>query len=169
MKLEPKLPNGEPKVAPERREAKVSHKEKKRKVAQSVSTSSADSHVQHETFEKRERYKTREDRYEPRKKKHKSEKRDEEPKRKKRREKRGDKNKAAKKAGEDLMNSFSSKNVAHDRLTVSNSTFDMVRPPQADFPRSVLMGLDYSKMDGHLLRLDDGAVSLVLRSIGQKY
>jgi hypothetical protein len=120
--VKPKLRKGETKAAPERREELVSNKAKKHEVVPSDSASLADSHVHHETFEKRERHKTREDRFEPKKKRHKSDKQDGTPKRKKKREKKGDKRQAAKKASEDLMNNFSSKSIAENRLTVSCST-----------------------------------------------
>ncbi|CZT47451.1 uncharacterized protein RSE6_08013 [Rhynchosporium secalis] len=73
-----------------------------------------------ETFEKRARHKTREDRYEPKKKEAKSKRNDEKPSRKKR-EKRGDRKKIAKKSGEELIQNFSSKNISQDRLTIRPS------------------------------------------------
>lgn len=127
MKAEPKSRKGEPKSALERREEPVSRHQKKRNVESLDSASSADSHVYHKTFLKRERHKTREDRYEPKKKKHKEDTQDGEPKRKKKREKKGDMKKAAKKAGEDLMNNFSSKSVAQDRLTVRSPSYHTLR------------------------------------------
>jgi hypothetical protein len=117
LKPDPNSQKELPKSAP--REKTALHRPKKRKIASSDSESSADSHVRHETFKKRDRHKTREDRYEPKKKKHQSEKQDGERKWKKKREKKGDKKKAARKAGEDIMNNFSSKSVAQNRLTVN--------------------------------------------------
>lgn len=105
----------------ERREESASHSHKKRKIAPSDSGSSANSNVRRESFERRDRHKTREDRYEP-KKKHKSDKADVERKSKKKREKKGDKRKKEKKAGEDLMHHFSSKSIGQERLTVSTSS-----------------------------------------------
>lgn len=71
-----------------------------------------------ETFEKRKRHKTREDRYEPAKKIKKSCPDVKKKKNKHKKEKRGDRRKAAKKAGEDLIRKFSSKSIGNDRLTV---------------------------------------------------
>ncbi|KAH8602601.1 hypothetical protein B0O99DRAFT_499007, partial [Bisporella sp. PMI_857] len=82
-------------------------------------------HIQHkpkhskypgEAFEKRPRHKTREDLYEPKKKDsgiYPTEKLI-----KKKPEKKGDRRKVAQKSGEDLMNNFSSKSIAQDRLTM---------------------------------------------------
>jgi hypothetical protein len=96
------------------------HHRKKRKREASVSgtsISSASSKPKQETFERRPRHKTREDRYEPKKAK-KGAKDDEERRFKKKKEKKGDRKKAAKKAGEDLMRNFSSKRISQERLTV---------------------------------------------------
>ncbi|EKD19282.1 uncharacterized protein L3040_009278 [Drepanopeziza brunnea f. sp. 'multigermtubi'] len=73
-----------------------------------------------ETFEKRPRYKTREDRYEPKKEKR-SRKNDENKATTKKREKKGDRRKAAKRAGEDLMQNFSSNRIGQERLTMRPS------------------------------------------------
>ena len=70
-------------------------------------------------FERRPRHKTREDLYEPKKKKIRGEKQLEERPVRKRREKKGDRKKAAKRAGENLMKTFTSKSIAKGRLTVS--------------------------------------------------
>jgi len=97
------------------------HHRKKRKREASVSgtsISSASSKQKKETFERRPRHKTREDRYEPKKKAKKGPKEDEERRLKKKKEKKGDRKKAAKKAGEDLMRNFSSKRISQERLTV---------------------------------------------------
>lgn len=82
------------------------------------SGSSSKLNVRHETFEKRARHKTREDRYET-KKKEKTAVKDVEDKPRAKRVKRGDGARAARKAGERLMNSFTSKSIGQDRLTVS--------------------------------------------------
>ena len=80
-----------------------------------------------ETFEKRPRHKTREDKYEPKKKKEKKQKKasvDKTSSRK--REKKGDRKKgAAKKAGDELIQNFSSNNISQDRLTVSTPAFSV--------------------------------------------
>lgn len=104
-----------------REEGRLQQQHKKRRFVPSESRSTAASNVRQETFEKRDRHKTREDRYEP-KKQHQSEKTDGERKPKRKREKKGDKAKAAKKASEDLMDNFSSKSVCQDRLTVGISS-----------------------------------------------
>lgn len=96
-----------------------SHVHKRRKAEPSNSVTSANSSAHHETFEKRARHKTREDRYEPKKGGRKFDKDDREKRPRKKREKKGDKKKTAKKAGEDLVNNFSSKSIAQERLTVS--------------------------------------------------
>jgi hypothetical protein len=72
-----------------------------------------------ETFEKRARHKTKEDRYDPKKKRSKSEKATE--KKRSKPKKKGDRKKAAKKAGEDLIRNFTSKNIGQERLTVRSS------------------------------------------------
>ncbi len=72
-----------------------------------------------ETFEKRTRYKTREDRYDPQKDKH-VKRGDEDKRRKKKKQAENQRKKASKKAGEDLMWKFSSKSVSQERLTVSD-------------------------------------------------
>lgn len=75
-----------------------------------------------ETFEKRPRHKTREDKYEPKKKEKEEKNRVSEGKSsRKKREKSGDRRKAAKKAGDELIQNFSSKNIAQDRLTIRPS------------------------------------------------
>lgn len=82
------------------------------------SQSELDQPQRQETFEKRSRHKTKEDRYESKKaRKHVVE--DGKPAKKKTiKVKRGDAAKASKKAGEDLINGFRPKNVSQDRLTV---------------------------------------------------
>ncbi|KAH7364349.1 hypothetical protein BKA65DRAFT_135273 [Rhexocercosporidium sp. MPI-PUGE-AT-0058] len=74
-----------------------------------------------ETFEKRARHKTREDRYEPKKKEKKQRKTSDEKTSRKKRERKGDRKKAARTAGETLMQNFSSKSIAQDRLTIRPS------------------------------------------------
>lgn len=74
--------------------------------------------VQHkETFEKRKRHKTKTDRYEP-KKKAKPIVEEKNVVKKVKKFKRGDAAKASRKAGEDLVRSFTSKSIAQERLTV---------------------------------------------------
>ncbi|KAG9242400.1 hypothetical protein BJ878DRAFT_544292 [Calycina marina] len=94
----------------------LSHKKQKQQV--SVSKQAEEPSYRKETFEKRPRHKTRENLYDP---KRREEKNDPVEKRTKNREKRGDKRKAVRKAGEDLMNNFTSKNVGQDRLTMRPS------------------------------------------------
>jgi hypothetical protein len=94
---------------------------KKLRMEASVSeatTSSVVSNSKQETFEKRARYKTREDRYESKKVK-KRPKDGDEKKPRRYKEKRDDRKKAGKKAGEDLMQNFTSKSIGNERLTVS--------------------------------------------------
>ncbi|CAL3962303.1 unnamed protein product [Diplocarpon coronariae] len=102
-----------------------------------------------ETFEKRIRHKTREDRYEP-KKKVRSGKDGVQNTSKKRRVKRGDRRKAAKKSGEELMQNFSSTNVARDRLTMRPSNGPgLFKNGRASSParRRGLPDLAFSEMD----------------------
>lgn len=66
-----------------------------------------------ETFERRPRHKTKEDRYEPKKKTEK------ERKSNRKKPKKGELTKGTKKAGETLMHNFTSKHVGNDRLTAS--------------------------------------------------
>lgn len=98
-----------------------SHKHQRNVLFTITSTSSRSSVVQpkQETFEKRARHKTREDRYETKRKSNKAEAVDK-PIRT-RREKRGDRTKAARKASKDLMSNFASNKIGKDRLTVSRS------------------------------------------------
>jgi hypothetical protein len=97
---------------------------KKHKKPEALSLSSDDSQSEShrpqriETFEKRSRRKTREDRYESKKKSKHVVEENKTAKKKTIKVKRGDAAKASRKAGEDLINSFRSKNVAQDRLTV---------------------------------------------------
>lgn len=93
--------------------------QKKRKVASSQAESPEQPETRHETFEKRSRHKTREDRYESKSEKTKArDKAEKEIHAKRKREKKGDRKKAAKKAGEALMQNFSSKAIGQERLTV---------------------------------------------------
>jgi len=91
---------------------------KRRRVEQSDLEKSEQSNAPKESFKKRARHKTREDRYEPRKDRIKGEHREKEKEPKRKREKQGDRKNAAKKAGEDLINNFSSKSIGQERLTV---------------------------------------------------
>jgi hypothetical protein len=103
----------------EEQEKPSSHLQKKRKTEPSDEGTSVQFSNPLETFEKRLRHKTRDDRYEPKEKKKKSEKPSEGKRSRTKREKKGDRKKAAKKAGEDLMRNFSSNRIAQERLTVS--------------------------------------------------
>ena len=86
-----------------------------------TSECSSSSVSREEVFEKRARHRTREERYKPKEKKsRKSGKAAEEKWSKMRREKRGDRKRSARKAGEELLNTFSSKNIGQERLTVSS-------------------------------------------------
>ncbi len=103
------------------REPCSNHHRKKRKREESVSEtskSSASPNTKQEIFEIRPRHKTREDRYGPKKKAQVGSKDEEERRLKKKKEKKGDRKKAAKKAGENLMQKFSSKKISQERLTV---------------------------------------------------
>jgi hypothetical protein len=102
----------------EEQEKPSPHLQKKRKTEPSDEGTSVQFSNPLETFEKRPRRKTRDDRYEPKKKMKKSEKPNE-GKRSRTKGEKGDKKKAAKKAGEDLMHNFSSNRIAQERLTVS--------------------------------------------------
>lgn len=71
-----------------------------------------------EIFQKRPRYKTRKDRYEPKREWKASGKGVGEKRVRSKREKKSDQKKAAKEAGRDFMHNFSSKSIAPHRLTV---------------------------------------------------
>jgi len=86
-----------------------------------LSQPSAPSSHHNETFKKRARHMTREDRYEPNKRGRKSGKADEGRRSRIKREKKGNRKKQAKKAGEELMKNFSSKSIGQNRLTVSRT------------------------------------------------
>ena len=110
----------------------ISKRAKKHKQLEASSTtddsqSESDKPQRKETFEKRSRHKTKEDRYESKKaRKHVIE--DDKPAKKKViKVKRGDAAKASRKAGEDLINGFRSRNVAQDRLTVCTFQSDSWR------------------------------------------
>lgn len=96
-----------------------SRKRRKNEPSIATSNSSQSSLVQpkQETFERRARHKTKEDRYDTKHKSSKAEVIDKPAKT--RREKKGDRKKAARKASEDLMNNFASNKIGQDRLTVS--------------------------------------------------
>ncbi|QSZ29146.1 hypothetical protein DSL72_003657 [Monilinia vaccinii-corymbosi] len=98
-----------------------SHEHRKNAPSSVTSSSSQFSVAQpkQETFEKRARHKTREDRYETKRKVGKADV-VEKPIRM-RREKKGDRRKAARKASEDLMNNFASNKIGQDRLTARPS------------------------------------------------
>ncbi|KFZ03909.1 hypothetical protein V502_10562 [Pseudogymnoascus sp. VKM F-4520 (FW-2644)] len=114
-------------VTSEDRTRHISKKAKKHKQLEASSTtddsqSESDQPQRKETFEKSSRHKTKEDRYESKKtRKHVVE--DDQPTKKKTTKvKRGDAAKASRKAGEELINGFRSKNVAQDRLTIRPGT-----------------------------------------------
>ncbi|KAF8857005.1 hypothetical protein BDZ45DRAFT_452700 [Acephala macrosclerotiorum] len=93
---------------------------KKQRIESSESNSSdpfTDESPPRETFEKRARHKTREDKYEPKIGCEKT-KRDAPKRKSKRKEKKSDRRKAAKKSGKELMQNFNSKSIGQERLTV---------------------------------------------------
>ena len=92
---------------------------RKRKAESSDNDSSTSRSVRQETFEKRKRHKTREDRYEAKKEKENLEEKDGKKRPRMKRAKKGDEKRAARKAGEDLMNNFTSESIGQERLTVS--------------------------------------------------
>lgn len=100
----------------------ISKKAKKHKQPASSTTdgtqSESDQPQRKETFDKGSRHKTKEDRYEFKKTRQHVAEDDKPAKKKTIKVKRGDAAKASRKAGEDLINGFRSKNVAQDRLTV---------------------------------------------------
>jgi hypothetical protein len=127
-------------------------------VAETSTSSSASPTPKQETFERRARHKTREDRYEPKKKVKKRSKDGEERSLRKKREKKGDRKKAAKKAGEGLMRNFSSKSIGQERLTVGVDRIVELWH-RADSIRSAhLEDSAFSKMAGHLLLFSVEAV-----------
>ncbi|CZR50496.1 uncharacterized protein PAC_00369 [Phialocephala subalpina] len=71
-----------------------------------------------ETFERRARYKTREDKYEPKTEDKRAKKDGTERKSRRKKEKKSDRRKTARKSGEELMQNFSSKSIGQERLTV---------------------------------------------------
>lgn len=93
-----------------------SNRKRKRSLTPSVEVRSPSRDRPKETFERRARHKTKEDRYEP---KSRTEKQGKERKSKPRTEKKGERRKASKKTGEDLMRNFESKYIGNDRLTAS--------------------------------------------------
>lgn len=111
------------KTEPPARDEESDRPRKKRKTGVSSSgpstASTASWSPKKETFEKRVRHKTREERYEPKKKEKQRPKDGVEKRPRKKKEKKGDLKKAAKKAGEDLMQNFSSTSISQERLTVS--------------------------------------------------
>ncbi|KFZ00845.1 hypothetical protein V501_10423 [Pseudogymnoascus sp. VKM F-4519 (FW-2642)] len=86
------------------------------------SQSEPDQPERKETFEKRSRHKTKEDRYESKKARKQVVEDDKPAKKKTIKVKRGDAARASKKAGEDLVNGFRPKNVSQDRLTIRPGT-----------------------------------------------
>ena len=107
----------------EENEPGVKHRASKRHRSKSSAASRASLNVrprEKETFEKRARHKTREDRYEPKVKSSKVEKDDKERETRRstsKRLKKNDRNKPKKDGGE-LMRNFSSKSIGQERLTV---------------------------------------------------
>jgi hypothetical protein len=95
---------------------------KRRKCSQLTSTFDMSDvpRLPNEVFEKRLRHKTLETRYEPKIKGDESKK---PAKSRPKKQKRGDRSKAGRKDGEALMQNFSSKSIAHERLTVRNIIF----------------------------------------------
>jgi hypothetical protein len=90
----------------------------KRKAEESDTETSVLSNHRRETFEKRPRHKTREDLYEPKNRKKNCQPSGREKRERTNREKKRDRKRASRRAGHDLMQNFSSDNIAQDRLTV---------------------------------------------------
>ncbi|OBT88809.1 hypothetical protein VE02_03182 [Pseudogymnoascus sp. 03VT05] len=86
------------------------------------SQSEPDRSQRKETFEKRSRHKTKDDRYESKKARKHVDENEKPAKRKTIKVKRGDAVKASRKAAEDLINGFRPKNVSQDRLTIRPGT-----------------------------------------------
>ena len=124
----------------------------------SDSGTSKTSNEREETFEKRARFKTREDRYEPRDKSRKPVNPNGNSRSKSKREKRGDRKKAAKKSGEELIRKFSSKSIGQHRLTVRNPrqmTYKLLSTDRF----LLLMALGFSRMVVHRRQPNVVAVS----------
>lgn len=96
---------------------------RRRATSTAPSSTKGSAHGKHpkETFEKRARHKTREDRYEPKTKEHKADKTEERKRTTTKRTKKKSSRKR-KKDGEELMRDFTSKSIGHDRLTVNCPT-----------------------------------------------
>ncbi|CAG8954219.1 hypothetical protein HYFRA_00005839 [Hymenoscyphus fraxineus] len=105
----------------EKREQEQSPRPHKRRRKASTTSSSTKDSVHgwrhKDTFERRARHKTREDRYAPKAKDHKADKKQENKRTTTKRAKKKN-NRNPKKNGEELMRDFSSKNIGHDRLTI---------------------------------------------------
>jgi hypothetical protein len=145
-------------AAPDRQEDGPTPARKKQRIASSdsgiPSSSSVSSNAVQQSFEKRARHKTHEDRYEPKKESKPKKARGGKSSKKKR-----DKSsqKASRKSSAGLVHNFSSKSIGQDRLTVSVSRLPI--DPGLIVSRFVhQMALDYSKMAAHLLQLDVAAV-----------
>jgi hypothetical protein len=124
----------------------------------SESGTSKTSNGREETFEKRARYKTRQDRYEPKDKTRKPVNPNGHSRGKSKREKRGDRKKAAKKAGEELIEKFSSKSIGKHRLTVRSTRRMMCKLLITD-RFGLLMALGFSRMVVHRCQPNVVAVS----------
>lgn len=98
--------------------AQQSNHKRNRSLSNSVS-SEAELPQPVEVFHKRQRHKTKEDRYETKARKTKSKCEEKSAKPNSRKPKRGDATKISRAAGEQLMRSFASNKIAQDRLTVS--------------------------------------------------
>lgn len=140
----------------------LSKKSKKHKQPASSTTddsqSEPDQPHRKETFEKRSRHKTKEDRYESKKARKHAVEDDKPAKKKTTKVKRGDAAKASRKAGEDLINGFRPKNVSQDRLTVCSLKIQF-REDKLIFGRFVLAQA-YSRMAEHHLLPAIVAVSM---------
>jgi hypothetical protein len=110
-----------------------------------------------ETFEKRKRHKTKADRYEAKNKTKDIAEEEKIIKKKPKKVKRGDAAKASRRAGEDLIRSFTSKNIAQARLTVG-SPKECARECKLIICRCVLAQVS-SGMAEHRLLLARGVVS----------
>jgi hypothetical protein len=115
LQLDPRTEN-EAQVKPKNHGDSPLHQKRRSNVETQTSRQST---YGRETFEKRPRHKTREDLYEPKDQLKNSTSHVGERKRSTKRETKGEKRRAMRRAGEDLMNNFSSENIANDRLTVS--------------------------------------------------
>ncbi|TGO21898.1 hypothetical protein BPAE_0194g00030 [Botrytis paeoniae] len=153
------------------KETTRSHKHQRNVSSTITSISSRSSVVQpkQEIFEKRERHKTREDRYDTKRKSNKAEAVDKPIKT--RREKRGDRTKAARKASKDLISNFASNKIGKDRLTVRPSNgpgiFQNGRasspPRRRGLPDLVFSEMEFLQRSGKKSQVNDSIVVPISR------